>query len=266
MKKVLSLVLIIIIMTTMFVGCKSKEEETVNLNSLEKVKEAGVLRVGLDDSFPPMEYRDEENNLVGFDIDLANEIGEKLGVEVEFIPTEWNGILLALMSDKFDTIISTLSITEERKKSIDYSEPYIMEGIIAVTKSGNEDIKTIEDLKGKIVACQLGSTSESALNKLEGFKEVRKYSKVTEGFQDLEIGRIDAFVVDEIVGRYYISKKPDDFFIVPEKLQEEPVGMGFRKGDNELKDAIQKAYDELLEEGVLSELSIKWFGTDIYKK
>lgn len=262
MKKVISLILLSIIVLITTVGCSKKE---TNLSTLESIKKAGVIKFGTDDSFPPMEYRDEQNNLVGFDVDLGNAIAEKLGVKAEFTTTDFSGIIEALKAKKFDAIMATLSITDERKGKILFSDPYIMEGQIVAVKAGNDAIAKSADLTGKIVAAQLGSTSEQSAKKLQGLKEYKAYDKVTEAFHDLEIGRIDAVVVDELVGRYYISKSPDDYKVLNEKLSDEPVGIGFKKEDTELKDAVQKAINDLKADGSLTKISMKWFGTDIYK-
>lgn len=264
MKKVFSLILIVLMLVTSLAGCGKKESK--NINSLDRVKKAGKISFGLDDSFPPMEYRDDKNNLVGFDIDLGNAIAKKLGVKAEFVPTDFNGILLSLQSGKFDSILSTLSITDERKKSIDFSEPYIMEGIVAVIKNGNSSISGLQDLSGKVIACQLGSTSETAALKIQGIKELKKYDKITEALHDLAIGRVDAVVVDELVGRYYISQKANDYKVLDGKLNDEPVGLGFKKEDKELNAAVQKAINDLKADGTLSNISKKWFGVDIYNK
>ncbi|MCY6484343.1 ABC transporter substrate-binding protein [Clostridium aestuarii] len=271
MKKILTILLSIMIGGSLFIGCgsnkdSSKEQNKQNVNSLEKVKEARKIKIGLDDSYPPMEFRDKSNNLVGFDIDFGNEIGKKLGVEVEFVPTEWKGILLAVQSGKFDAIISGLSITEERKKTILFSEPYVMGGQVIAVKKGNDSINKLDDLKGKILACQMGSTGHEAAKKMEGLKEVKPYDKITEAFTELSIGRIDGVIMDAQVGGYYLAKNPGKFEVLEEKVSEEPMGVGFKKEDTELKEAIQKAIDELKKDGTLSKLSVKWFGFDAYDK
>ncbi len=262
MKKIASLLLLSILVLIVTAGCSKKE---TNLSTLESIKKAGVITFGTDDSFPPMEYRDEQNNLLGFDVDLADAIAGKLGVKAKFTTTDFSGIIEALKAGKFDAILATLSITDERKGKILFSDPYVMEGQIVAVKAGNNAITKAADLTGKTVAAQLGSTSEQAAKKLEGLKEYKAYDKATEAFNDLKIGRIDAVVVDELVGRYYISKVPDDYKVLDEKLSDEPVGIGFRKEDTELKDAVQKAFNDLKADGTLSKISIKWFGTDVYK-
>lgn len=277
MKKIGIILLVFIMGLTLLVGCGKKTAannsknttgtETKSDNSLDTVKQAGKLVVGLDDAYPPMEFRDEKNNLVGFDIDLANEIGKKLGVKIEFMTTEWNGILLSLQSKKFDAIISGLSITEERKKSIVFSEPYVMGGQVIAVKAGNDSIKTLADLKGKKVGCQMGSTGQKAAeDNLKDIKELRKYGKITEAFSELSIGRVDAVIMDAQVGGYYIAKKPGEFVVLKDMVSKEPMGVGFKKEDKQLQNAIQKAIDELKTDGTLSKLSVKWFGFDAYKK
>ena len=268
MKKITTLILTAIMTISLFTGCtKTSTSTTANVdNSLQRVKQAGKLLVGLDDSYPPMEFRDESNNLVGFDIDLANEIGKNLGVKVEFVPTDWNGVLLALNSGKFDTIIASLSITDERKKTIAYTNAYLDGGQVMIVKSDNKSVNSSKDLANKVVGCQLGSTGEEAANKIQGTKEVKKYDKITEALHDLNIGRIDAVIADGQVGGYYTKKQAGAFKILDERLTKEPIGIGLKKQDKELNAAIQKALDQFQSDGTLSKLSVKWFGYDIYKK
>lgn len=264
MKKILAILLTTAIAITLFAGCSKSKNNTAVDNSLERVQKAGKLTIGVDDSYPPMEYRDESNNLVGFDVDLGNAIAGKLGVKAEWIPTDWNGVVLALNASKFDIVLSAMSITDERKNEIDFAGPYIDGGQIIVVKSGSS-IKTSADLKDKVLGCQLGATGEQAAMKIQGTKEVKKYDKITEAFHDLTAGRIDAVIVDGQVGGYYTKKEPNAFVILEEKLTKEPEGIGVRKADKKLNAAIQKALDDLKADGTLTNLSNKWFGYDIYK-
>ncbi len=175
-------------------------------------------------------------------------------------------MVLALGSSKFNVILSAMSITDERKKSIDFSDSYVMGGQVATIKQGNTKIKNLDDLKGKIVACQLGSTGDTAATAMKGLKEVKKYDKITDAFQELSIGRVDAVVMDAQVGGYYVAKKPGEYEVLKEQISEEPIGIGFKKQDKELRVAVQKALNELKADGTLSKLSQKWFGFDAYKK
>lgn len=270
-KKIISVLCSVILASGVLVACQNNKgtegaKSTENLNSLERVKKAGVLTIGLNDTYPPMEFRDESQKLVGFDIDLGEEIAKKLGVKSEVKTNDWKGIILSLKSKKFDMILSCMTITDERKKEIDFSEPYIVGGQRIVVKKGNNNIKTAEDLKGKKIGVQLGTTGEMAANKIQGIKEIKKYDGITEAFNDLAVGRIEAVIADGQVGGFYLKKKGDDLILLDAKLSEEPVGIGFRKEDKELRDAVQKALNELKADGTLSKLSEKWFGFDIYKK
>jgi polar amino acid transport system substrate-binding protein len=283
MKKVLLFTLTTLVAASLFAGCGKKANSVASgassediLNSVkkndtiaatlpDKTKSAGKISFGIDDAYPPMEFRDEKNALVGFDIDFGNAIGKKLGLKVEWIPTVWDGILPALKSSKFDAILSSLSITEKRKQEIGFSEPYIQGGPIIITKKDNTSIKKGDDLKGKVVGVQLGSTGDNAVTAINGVKEVKRYDKIPQALLDLTSGRLEAVVADDQVGRYYIALDASKYNVAG-KLEDEPFGLGFKKEDKALTDAVQKAINDLKADGTLSKISMKWFGTDYYKK
>ncbi|HBM79984.1 MAG TPA: amino acid ABC transporter substrate-binding protein [Clostridiaceae bacterium] len=279
MKRISTFSLVIILTIAIMAGCSGKpssnksigDSDTIKKDSSiaeglpDEIKSSGEIKIGVDDTYPPMEYRDESNALVGFDVDFGEAVGKKLGVKIKWVPTAWDGIIPSLKTGKFDIILSSLSITDERKKEIGFSEPYILGGPVIITLKGDESVKASEDLKGKIIGCQLGTTAEDAVKSIDGIKELKKYNKITEALQDLSAKRIEAVVADDQVGRYYISLDPQKF-IVSGKMKEEPFGLGFRKGDTALIEAVQKAIDELKSEGTLSKISMKWFKTDYYNK
>lgn len=221
--------------------------------------------IGIDDAFPPMEFRNEKNELVGFDIEASRELGKRLGIKVEHIPTVWDTVILSLKSKKFDIVWPSMSITAERRKEIEFTKPYIMEKQVVVVKAGNKKIKALKDLGlSTTMGVQLGSTSEEALAKLnKKFKEIKRYDKNTDAFMDLKIGRIDALAVDELVGRYYLSQKPGEYGVLTEELLSEPIGVGIRKEDVSLRDKIQETLDGMFKDGTMKKISIKWFGDDI---
>ncbi|MEY8000602.1 ABC transporter substrate-binding protein [Clostridium sp. Mt-5] len=268
MKKISIIVLSVIMVFALFTGCgsSSTSNSSGEDNSLQRVKDSGKLSIGLDDSYPPMEFRNDKNQLEGFDIDLGKELAKKLGVKYNPVVTDFNGIVLALQSGKFDVILATLSITDERKKSIDFIGPYINGGQIIIVKAGNTSIRTRNDLKNKIVGVQLGTTGEQAANKISGIKEIKKYDKITEAFHEVSIGRVDALICDSEVGEYYVAKDKTGYSVLKDKLTKEPVGMGIKKKDKKLQGALNKALEDLKKDGTLSKLSIKWFGHDIYKE
>lgn len=234
-------------------------------NSWDKVKQSGVLRVGVDDTYPPSVFRDEKNNIVGFDVDIAREVGKRLGLKVEFVPVDWNGVILALNANKYDMICSALSVSEERAKAILFSPAYLNVGQVIVTSNKTKNIKSQKDLEGRTIGTQLGSTSEEAANALPFKKSIRTYQKFTEVFMDLGIGRLDAGIVDEFVARFYVAKDPSRFIFV-ESLLTEPIAIGYRKNDLALAEVINKTLDEMKKDGTMGKISQNWLGADIIVK
>lgn len=250
-------ILLLIIMATMsFMACGQKKED----------KPTNKIVVGLDDSFPPMGFRNSKNELQGFDIDMANEIGKRLGKEMEFMPFNWDGIIPGLKQKKFDVIISAMSVTPEREKEIAFSTPYIQERQVVVVKKDNSSINNPTDLKGKVVGVQKGSTSELAMKDLtKDFKEVKYYNQNIDALKDLALGRVDAVAVDELVARYYIKDQADTYKVLDKELTIEPIAIGLRKEDSELKAKFDKALADMKQDGTLAKISNKWFGEDITK-
>lgn len=231
-------------------------------------KDDKVLRVGIDNTYPPMEYKDDSGSNVGFDIELANAIGDKLGKKIEFVPTAWSAIFTALNTDKFDCIISSLSITDERKKTIAFTRPYISNSQVIVVKADNTTIGSEKDLKDKIVGVQLGTTSEDSckeFTKTTPFKDFKKYDGMTEVLSELKIGRIDAVVTDLVVAKYFVAKDTSKSYkIVNTTLPSEPIGVGTNKSNNaKLAEDIDKILADLMADGTLKKISEKWFGEDM---
>lgn len=219
-----------------------------------------VLRVGVDDTYPPMEYRDDQNNLVGFDVDFAKAIGEKLGVKVEFISTAWDGIYPALNANKFDCIISSCSETKSYIVNYAFTKPYLSNGQYIVVKPSDNSIAKPEDLKGKKVGAQVNTTSSKAAEKFQKTVPftLTKYDQVIQPFADLKTGRIEAIVVDAAVGRDYQSKDPASYKVTSAKLTNEPIGIAFSNANKALRDKVNTIIDGLRADGTLKAMSIKW--------
>jgi polar amino acid transport system substrate-binding protein len=214
-----------------------------------------------------MGFKDDKGEIVGFDIDLAREVAKHLGIEAEFKPSEWSGIVLELKSGNIDVVWNGMTITEERKKEIIFSNPYMNNSQIIVTLS-NSPLNTKADLNGKVVGLQLGSSSFDAVSADElskSLKELKKYDTNVEALMDLEAGRVEAVVIDEIVARYYIEQKEketnkDIFKVIDGDFGTEEYGVGIRKEDTNLKEAIDKAIDEMKKDGSYDKIYEKWFG------
>lgn len=264
MKKILALVLSTLVVGSVFIGC-GKGDNKKDVSVLQKIKSEKVIKVGLEDTYPPMEFRNDKNELVGFDIDLSNEIAKRLGVKVEYVMTEFGGLMMSLNSNKIDMSASAISMTDKRKKEAEFTKPYVNSGQALVVKKGNTTIKDEKDLNGKTVGVQLGTTGEISAKKIKGVKQVKAYDKTPQVFQDLEIGRIDAIVIDEFVGKYYLSKQKDKAEVV-KSLEHEPIGIAFKKGETELQGEVQKIIDEMVKDGTMKKISERWFGEDMTYK
>lgn len=238
-------------------------------NSLTEIKEKGEFVVGLDDSFPPMGFKDDKGDIVGFDIDLANEAAKRMGLKAVFKPVQWDGVLLSLNNKDIDVIWNGLTITDKRKEQIGFSKAYLQNKQIIVVNN-DSTIKGKKDLSDKVVGIQLGSSSETALASdkevSSSLKETRKYSNNTEALMDLAQKRVDAVIVDEVVGRYYISKKPGLYKVLDEDFGKEDYGVGIRKDDNSFREELDKTLDAIKADGTMDKISQKWFGEDISKK
>jgi polar amino acid transport system substrate-binding protein len=224
--------------------------------------------VGLDDNFPPMGFRDEKNELVGFDIDMAREAAKRMAVEVEFKPIDWSAKEAELAGKRVDALWNGLTITDERKKNLDFTAPY-MENHQIVVVAANSPIKTKADMAGKVVGAQEGSSAVDAVKKdaavFASFKEFKTFGDNVTALMDLATGRLGAVVVDEVVGRYYVAKKPTEYAIINEHFGTEDYGVGVRKGDTELHGKLDKALAEMKKDGAAAAIATQWFGKDIIK-
>lgn len=262
MKKIFALCMMLVLAVTALAGCGS--------NSAQK-EESKKIVVGLDDSFPPMGFKDEKNEIVGFDIDLAKEVAKRLGREVEFKAIDWNSKEAELKSGRVDILWNGLDITDKRKENMLFSEPYMdNRQIVFVAKNGKVAVAGEADLAGKTIGTQSGGTTEEYFeNKPElkaSMKEVKYYPDYINAFMDLENGRLDAVVGDEIIGRYYISKHPDEIQAIDTVIGTvSRFGIAFRKDDQKLRDEVQKVFDEMKADGTVAKISEKWFAKDITK-
>lgn len=279
-KSILWLMILVLGTALIFTGCGGQEgdkevEENVEQqqeedDSWEKVKEAGVLIAGLDDNYPPMGFRDENGKLTGFDIEMGNEIGKRLGIEVKWQPAAWDGIIAALKAKKFDVIISGMTLTEERMKEVDFAGPYIYAAQAIVVKEDNDTIKGLDDFKDRIIGTQSGSTGFKICTELkeDGIitKEFKDYADFGLAFQDLKIGRVEALIADDYVAEGYLREMPGEFKLVGEKFEEETNGIAVRKEDKELFNKLDQVIKEMINDGTLSELSEKWLHGDATEK
>jgi len=260
MKKILGIMLLMVLSVTMF-GCLAN-----TINTWTEIEERGYFIVGLDDTFAPMGFRDNDGNLVGFDVDLAKEVASRLGVDVVFQPIDWDSKVLELNSGSIDMIWNGLTITDARLEEMCFSNPYIANTQMIMIKSGSS-IDTINDLIGKKVGVQISSASESAVdeNALSSqFDEVIKYDTFNLALLELQNGTIDAVVIDEIMGRYIMSQSVGDYAVASENFGSEEYGVGFRLESTDIRDMINQTLQDMINDGTASQISITWFGEDVF--
>ena len=265
MKKSLSLIPLVFALA--LAACGKKEEAPAAAAPAPAPAAVAKIVVGLDDNFPPMGFRDEKGALVGFDIDLAREAAKRLGAEVEFKPIDWNAKEAELGGKRVDVLWNGLTITEPRKEKIAFTAPYLENRQIVIV-TAKSAVKTKADLAGKVIGVQEGSSAVEAIDKDPAgktVKQLKKFGDNVTALMDLSTGRLDALVVDEVVGRYYTAKKAGEYVILDEHFGTEEYGVGVRKDDAELLGKIQKAMDEMKKDGAAARISNQWFGKDIVK-
>lgn len=253
--------------TSLLLGACGKKEETQVAAEASAPVAATRIVVGLDDHFPPMGFRDEKNELVGFDIDLAREAAKRLGMEVEFKPIDWSAKEAELNGKRIDVLWNGLTITEERRANIGFTAPYLENHQIVIV-AANSPIKTKAELAGKIVGVQEGSSAVDAVKKDPAgktLKELKQFGDNVTALMDLSAGRLDAIVVDEVVGRYYAAKKPADYVVLADNFGTEEYGVGVRKDDTELLGKLDKAMADMKADGAAAKISEQWFGKNIVK-
>jgi polar amino acid transport system substrate-binding protein len=235
-------------------------------SSLDTILSRKRLVLGLDDSFPPMGFRNENNEIVGYDVDLAKEAARRLGVELVLQPIDWNAKEQELNTGEIDCIWNGFTITEERKQNLLFTPPYLKNAQVIVVK-GNSPVKTLADLAGKIAGTQTGSSSIDAIDDAPQFKaslkEVVEYKDFLTALMDLDVGGIDAVVIDLVVANDNINRSGKNFRILGETLGEEELGIGFRKNDKALADKVWATLLEMAADGTVARIATQWLGADI---
>jgi polar amino acid transport system substrate-binding protein len=234
--------------------------------SLKTVGGKGKLVLGLDDSFPPMGFRNDDNQIVGYDIDVAREVARRLGVQLVPQPIDWNAKEQELNTGKIDCIWNGFTITDERKKAMAFTKPYLRNAQVVVVKKGS-GYSTLASLKGKQVGLQAGSSAAEALEAATAFraslKNVVEFKDNLTALMDLEARGVDAVVMDLIVAEDNIKRSGKAYAVLQESLAPEVFGVGFRKNDLALRDAVQGALEAMAADGTLAKVTTRWFGSDI---
>jgi polar amino acid transport system substrate-binding protein len=218
------------------------------------------ITVATDATWPPMEYINEDKELVGFDIDLMNRIAEEAGFEVEFQNTAWDGIFAGLGAGEYDAVISSVTITEERQETMDFSEPYLNAGQVLVVRKDTEGVTTLDDLEGEPVGAQIGTTGAIAIQD-HGGPELQTYDEIGLAIADLANERLMGVVADTPIAANYALQNEeyaDDLEIVGEAFTDEQFGVAVKKGNDEVLAMINEGLAAAKEDGYIEELEDKW--------
>lgn len=235
--------------------------------SLQKVLASGKFILGLDATFEPMGYTNENDEIVGFDIDVAEEVCARMGVELVKEPIDWDTKEQDLAVGRIDCIWNGMSINPSREEQMNLSEPYMKNEMVFVVPASS-DVASMSDLAGKNIAVQNGSSAQDILEASELCTSdtpvtVTAMATNVEALQQLELGLVDAVFLDSVVANYQITSAGKDYKVLPDGLEEEEYAIGFRKEDQALRDEVQKILGEMKADGKLGEISTKWFGSDI---
>lgn len=245
---------------------KKEETTTADMTAAETAEAAGgTLIVGFDQDFPPMGFVGDNGEYTGFDLDLAKEVASRLGLEYKAQPVAWDSKDMELESGNIDCIWNGFTITG-REDDYTWTTPYMANKQVFVV-ANDSDIKSQADLAGKVVEVQADSSAEAALKENQDlantFGQLLTTPDYNTAFMDLEQGAVDAVAMDVIVAGYQIKQRNADFKILDDSLSEEEYGIGFKKGNTELRDKVQGALEEMAADGTLAKISDEWFGEDV---
>ncbi len=267
--KRLKMLIALLVVSVVMVACggnnASESEDTWT-----DLEEKGTIIMGLDDTFVPMGFRDNNGEMTGFDVELAREATSRMGLDIEFQAIDWNLKEQELDSGNIDMIWNGYSINDERKEKVNFTKAYLDNKQIIVALK-DMDIETKDELEGRTVATQNASSSLTAIENagaLETFKdgEAILFDTYNEAFMDLEAGRVEAVVADAVLARYYMAERGEEKYkVLDGDFGDEEYGVGIRKGDETLLEKLNDALDEMKEDGFAAEISEKWFGENIIK-
>lgn len=256
MKRIYVVVLMLIVL--LFVGCSGDSTKV-------SVLEDGEMSFAMTGQYPPFNFINEDGDLAGFDIDIANALAKEMGVTAAPVTTEWGGILAGLVGKRFDTIIGSMAITADRLEEVNFSNPYYYDGAQFFALNDSE-LNSIDDLVDGKVGAVTGTTFYDALSEMDNVEEILQFSSDVDNFMALEQGRSDGLVTGLFVGLQAPEKYEVDIKPVGPLLYSEEIGIAVRKEDEDLLIELNKALDEIIINGTYEELSNKWFGINLLDK
>ncbi len=233
-------------------------------DDLDRVEAAGELRIAMSGQYPPFNFVDDRNEVVGFDVDIGKAIAERMGVAPAIVTTAWDGIIAGLLAGKYDAIVGSMTITDERRKAVDFVGPYYRAARAVFLPEGSP-ARSLADLEGKRIGATLGETHERWARDRGGWT-VRTYKGLPELLLELRSGRLDAIVVDDIPVRIAMKETGDRFVELDDPAiggAGDEIGIAIRKDNPGLKAAMQQALDEIMADGTYEAIAMRWIGSDI---
>ncbi|OOG75124.1 L-cystine-binding protein FliY [Ensifer sp. M14] len=232
-------------------------------DELEDIKAAGELRIAMTGQYPPFNFVNDKNEVVGFDPSIGQALGERLGVKVKIVTTAWDGIIAGLLANKYDAVVGSMTITPERDKVIDFVGPYYRTGRAVFVKE-DSPIKSLDELTEKTVGVTLGETHEKWARERGGW-EIRTYKGLPELLLELNSGRVDAIINDNIPVKVAIKSGEKIRQLETTEISggELFAGIAIRQNNPELQAAMQKALDDIMADGTYEKIAMEWIGSDI---
>lgn len=270
MKKGLTLLIsgLIIVSISLF-SCNNNREKKSQKSIIETIQQKKVIRIGMS-TFVPWAMKDKAGKLVGFEIDVAKKLAEDMGVEVQFVPTSWSGIIPALLTGKFDVIIGGMGITPNRNLKVNFSNPYDYTGLsILAHRKKAAGFKSLADFNRKsvIIAVRIGTTAELAAKKFMPNASFRVFENESQAILELSLGRVHGVVASAPLPQFQALKHPDKFFIpLRENFTKEPIGFALRKGDSDALNFFNNWIGKRSVDGFLAEKKYYWFNTNKWEK
>ena len=251
-----------IAITVVISGCSEKKDVPLNQDqSFENVKKAGVLVMGHMGDFPPMVFTDKDSNVVGFDVDLAREVCDRLGVKLKLHLIPWGDKEKELYSGNIDCVWNGMSVDETRASAMNLSDPYLTNRLVYTVK--NKSYNSLDSLKGKKIGVQNASTAWSVLEQSEmkkDFKEIVLFETMSLALEAMEKDSLDAVFMDEVAAKYWNVLNQKDYAVLEDGLHNEFYAVGFRKTDKALRDTINAVLTSMKKDGKFVDITVKWFG------
>ena len=269
-KGILGLLALVGVAVMSLAGC-TQLASNPTVDNWDKYQQQKSITVGFDNTFVPMGFEEKNGNYAGFDIELAQYVSKKLGIQVHFQPIDWDMKETELQNGTIDAIWNGYSATDERREKVAFTIPYMQNTQILVVKK-TSGIHSVEDMTGKVLGAQNGSSGmldfeehpEVLKNRVKG-GDADQYQSVNEAIIDLKNDRIDALLIDRVYADYYLTTEgiADEYDTIPSGFESESFAVGVRPPDKKLLEALNQAFKELYQEGIFQQISQKWFGEDV---